>query len=48
MDSTVAYKYEGDGGIGITVGDLLKGPCRAGLPGAMRWHSWSVQRFPDL
>jgi hypothetical protein len=28
MDSTVAYKYEGDGGIGITVGDLLKGPCR--------------------
>lgn len=28
LDSIVAYKYQGAGGIGITAGNLLKGPCR--------------------
>jgi hypothetical protein len=28
MDSTVAYKYQGHGGIAVTEGNLLKGPCR--------------------
>jgi hypothetical protein len=29
LDSVVAYKYEGHGGIAVTVGNLLKGQCRS-------------------
>jgi hypothetical protein len=32
MDSVVAYKYQGQGGIAITDGNLLKGPCRHSMP----------------
>ncbi len=28
MDSVVAYRYAGQGGIAVTDGNLLKGPCR--------------------
>jgi hypothetical protein len=31
MDSVVAYKYQGRGGLAITDGNLLKGPCRRSM-----------------
>jgi hypothetical protein len=32
MDSVVAYPYVGHGGIAVTEGNLLKGPCRRYMP----------------
>jgi hypothetical protein len=32
LDSIVAYPYIGHGGIAVTEGNLLKGPCRTSMP----------------
>jgi hypothetical protein len=32
VDSALAYKYQGQGGIAVTLGNLLEGPCRRSMP----------------